>query len=97
VCFSGPLGCRNFRSANFHPSERSARLSIDNRCTFCLSTSDISHLVALVGPARTKDLIFTARLLEAPETLSLGLLNEVVCDVATLQRRANDGLNRVNY
>jgi enoyl-CoA hydratase/carnithine racemase len=28
--------------------------------------------------ARTKDLIFTARLIEAPEALSLGLLNEVV-------------------
>jgi hypothetical protein len=39
-------------------------------------------------------LIFTARLLEAPEALSLGLLNEVC---ATLQRRANDGPNRVNY
>ena len=56
----------------------------------CLSMSNISRLVALVGPARTKDLIFTARLIEAPEALALGLLNEVVPDVATLQRRANE-------
>ena len=53
----------------------------------CLSMSNISRVVALVGPARTKDLIFTARLIEAPEALALGLLNEVVPDVAALQRR----------
>ena len=56
----------------------------------CLSMSNISRVVALVGPARTKDLIFTARLIEAPEALSLGLLNEVVPDVSTLQRRADE-------
>ena len=47
----------------------------------CLSMSNISRVVSLVGPARTKDLIFTARLIEAPEALALGLLNEVVPDV----------------
>jgi enoyl-CoA hydratase/carnithine racemase len=56
----------------------------------CLSMSNISRLTSLIGPARTKDLIFTARLIEAPEALALGLLNEVVPDVATLQRRANE-------
>jgi enoyl-CoA hydratase/carnithine racemase len=56
----------------------------------CLSMSNISRLVALVGPARTKDMIFTARLVEAPEALALGLLNEIVPDVATLQRRADE-------
>ena len=56
----------------------------------CLSMSNISRMVALVGPARTKDLIFTARLVEAPEALALGLLNEIVPDVATLHRRADE-------
>ena len=56
----------------------------------CLSMSNISRLTALVGPARVKDLIFTARLVEAPEALALGLLNEIVPDVATLQRRADE-------
>src|SRR6266576_3731072 len=46
----------------------------------CLSMSNISRLVSLIGPARTKDLIFKARLVEAPEALALGLLNEVVPD-----------------
>ena len=54
----------------------------------CLSMSNISRLVSLIGPARTKDLIFKARLVEAPEALALGLLNEIVPDVETLQRRA---------
>jgi enoyl-CoA hydratase/carnithine racemase len=52
--------------------------------------SNISRLHALIGPARTKDLIFTARLVEAPEALALGLLNEVVPDIETLQRRATE-------
>jgi enoyl-CoA hydratase len=56
----------------------------------CLSMSNISRLVALVGPARTKDMIFTARLVEAPEALALGLLNEIVPDVTALHRRAEE-------
>jgi len=55
----------------------------------CLSMSNISRLTALVGPARVKDLIFTARLLGADEALSVGLLNEVVDDGAALQARAD--------
>ncbi|MBN9001840.1 MAG: enoyl-CoA hydratase, partial [Rhizobiales bacterium] len=56
----------------------------------CLSMSNISRLVAHLGSARTKDIIFTARLIEAPEALALGLLNEVVADVDALQRRADE-------
>src|SRR5881398_95927 len=33
----------------------------------CLSMASISRLTSLIGPARTKDLIFTARLLEPAE------------------------------
>jgi enoyl-CoA hydratase len=56
----------------------------------CLSMSSISRLTALVGPARVKDLIFTARLLGAEEAASVGLLNEVVEDVPALQKRAGE-------
>ena len=56
----------------------------------CLSMSNISRLVSLIGPARTKDLIFKARLVEAQEALELGLLNEIVPDVTVLQRRAEE-------
>jgi enoyl-CoA hydratase len=56
----------------------------------CLSMSNISRLTALVGPARVKDLIFTARLIGAEEAVAIGLLNEVVEDVAALQKRADE-------
>jgi len=56
----------------------------------CLSMSNIGRLTALIGPARVKDLIFTARLVGAEEAAGLGLLNEVVEDVAALQRRADE-------
>jgi enoyl-CoA hydratase len=56
----------------------------------CLSMSNLSRLTALIGPARVKDLIFTARLVGAEEASSLGLLNEVVEDVAALQRRSDE-------
>src|SRR5882762_572372 len=41
----------------------------------CLSMSNISRITALIGPARVKDLIFTARLVDAEEAASIGLLN----------------------
>ena len=56
----------------------------------CLSMSNISRLTALVGPARVKDLIFTARLLGAEEAAAIGLLNEVVEDLPALQKRADE-------
>jgi enoyl-CoA hydratase len=56
----------------------------------CLSMSNISRLAALIGPARVKDLIFTARLIEADEAASVGLLSEVVEDLVGLQRRADE-------
>src|SRR6201986_4961998 len=56
----------------------------------CLSMSNISRLTALVGPARVKDLIFTARLLDAGESLAVGLLTEVVEDLPALEKRADE-------
>src|SRR6201985_3041844 len=56
----------------------------------CLSMSSVSRLTALIGPARVKDLIFTARLVGAEEAAKLGLLNEVVEDLPALQRRVEE-------
>ena len=56
----------------------------------CLSMSSLSRLTALIGPARVKEIIFTARLVEAPEALSLGLVSEVVEEHPDLQRRADE-------
>jgi enoyl-CoA hydratase/carnithine racemase len=44
----------------------------------CLSMTNIARLLDLVGPARTKDLIYRARLVGGEEALQAGLVNEVV-------------------
>jgi enoyl-CoA hydratase/carnithine racemase len=46
----------------------------------CLSARTLARIVELVGPSRTKQLIYTAELLEAPACLALGIVNEVVDD-----------------
>jgi enoyl-CoA hydratase len=56
----------------------------------CLSMSNIGRLTALIGPARVKDLIFTARLVEAEEAAAVGLLTEVVEDLAALDKRTDE-------
>jgi enoyl-CoA hydratase/carnithine racemase len=56
----------------------------------CLSMANYSRLAALIGPARVKDIIFTARLVEAEEALRIGLLSEIVEDHAALQKRADE-------
>ncbi len=53
----------------------------------CLSIANLRRLAALIGAARVKEMMFTARLIEAPEALSIGLLSEVVEDDAALQTR----------
>ncbi len=54
----------------------------------CLSSGNYARLAALLGPARVKDMIFRARLIEAPEALAIGLVGEVVADPAALMPRA---------
>jgi enoyl-CoA hydratase/carnithine racemase len=44
----------------------------------CLSAANHQRLIDLVGPARAKDLLFTARLVDANEALALGLANRIV-------------------
>jgi enoyl-CoA hydratase len=56
----------------------------------CLSMSSLGRLSRLIGAARLKEIIFTARLIEAEEAAHLGLLNEVVEDRAALDRRADE-------
>jgi len=54
----------------------------------CLSMNNYARLSALIGPARVKDLVFTARLIEAPEALAIGLVSEVLPDPEALAERA---------
>lgn len=44
----------------------------------CLSMANYARLVDLIGPARTKELIFTARLVPATDAAAIGFVNAVV-------------------
>ena len=56
----------------------------------CLSIGNYARLAALIGAARTKEIIFTSRLVEAEEARSLGLLSEVLPDHSALLARADE-------
>ena len=56
----------------------------------CLSMANYARLVALIGIARAKEILFTGRLVESAEARALGLLSEVLQDYASLQARANE-------
>ena len=54
----------------------------------CLSATSLQRLTALIGTARTIDLLFTSRLMPAEECLAAGLVTELLDDHAALLTRA---------
>lgn len=56
----------------------------------CLSMANYARLAALLGPARVKDIVFTARLIEAEEGHRIGLYSEIVPDHPALMARARE-------
>ena len=56
----------------------------------CLSMNNYARLKDLLGPARTKELIFTARLMGADEARDLGFVAEILPDHRALMARADE-------
>lgn len=56
----------------------------------CLNMANYARLNSLLGPARAKELIFTARLMEADEAKSVGLVSEILADRAAVDTRATE-------
>jgi len=54
----------------------------------CLSMQNYARLFTLLGPARAKDILLTARLMEADEMVACGLAREKVADEESLLPRA---------
>jgi enoyl-CoA hydratase len=54
----------------------------------CLSAANLARLSDLLGAGRVRELIFTARLMEAEEALATGLVSEVLDDEEALLSRA---------
>lgn len=56
----------------------------------CLSASNLARLSDLMGAGRVKEMILTARLVEADEAKTVGLVTEVLGDEAALMTRAEE-------
>ena len=56
----------------------------------CLSLASLSRFASLLGPARTLEMMLTARLIDADEALRIGLLNEIVESPEALDTRADE-------
>jgi enoyl-CoA hydratase len=54
----------------------------------CLSMANYARLAALVGSQRVKEMLFLARLIDAPMAHQVGLVSELLADVAALHARA---------
>ena len=56
----------------------------------CLALANLVRVSSLIGVARTKELVFTARIVPAAEAQAMGLLSEVVANEAALASRVNE-------
>ncbi|HZP96593.1 MAG TPA: enoyl-CoA hydratase [Candidatus Limnocylindria bacterium] len=56
----------------------------------CLSLANLVRVASLIGTARTKELIFTSRIIAADEALRAGLVHEVVADDDALGGRVSE-------
>jgi enoyl-CoA hydratase len=56
----------------------------------CLSVASLARLAAIIGQARVREIIFTARLIGAEEAQSVGLVSEVLEDAAAVMARAGE-------
>ncbi|MEO1328952.1 MAG: enoyl-CoA hydratase/isomerase family protein [Pseudomonadota bacterium] len=54
----------------------------------CLSIASLSRLSALMGAGRLREILFTARLIEAEEARTIGLVSEVLHDADEVRARA---------
>ena len=76
-CIGG--GCALAAACDLRFAAADARLGITPaRLGLGYSLGDVRRLTALIGPARAKDLLYSARLIGAEEALRLGLVDRVV-------------------
>jgi enoyl-CoA hydratase/carnithine racemase len=88
ACTGGGLGIAGCCDLRVAAGDARFGMPIARTLGNCLSMANYARFAALLGPARLKEMIFTARLVDAREALGIGLVNEVVPDPADLAARA---------
>lgn len=78
VCVGGGFGMAMACDLRFCTPESRFGLPIARTLGNCLSMQNYGRLIDLVGTAKAKELLFTARLVEGPEAEQLGIVNAVV-------------------
>jgi len=88
ACTGGGLGIAGV--CDLRVAAANARFGVPIARTLgnCLSIANYARFAALIGPARLKEIIFTARLVEAEEALKLGLVSELLPTPEALETRA---------
>ncbi|WP_146347383.1 enoyl-CoA hydratase/isomerase family protein [Falsiphaeobacter marinintestinus] len=61
----------------------------------CLAAGNLARLSELIGAGRVREIIFTARLIEADEALGIGLVSEVLPDEDAMLTRAAELAGKV--
>ncbi len=61
----------------------------------CLAAGNLARLSDLIGAGRVREMIFTARLIQADEALAIGLVSHVLPDETALLARAAELADRV--
>jgi enoyl-CoA hydratase/carnithine racemase len=76
-CVGG--GCGIALSCDLRFADESGRFGITPaKLGLVYTLEDTKKLVDLVGPAKAKDILYTGRILDAPEALSIGLIDRIV-------------------
>jgi enoyl-CoA hydratase/carnithine racemase len=88
ACTGGGLGIAGVCDLRIAAANARFGLPIARTLGNCLSMANYARFAALIGPARVKELVFTARLVEAPEALAAGLVSEVLDSPEALETRA---------
>jgi enoyl-CoA hydratase/carnithine racemase len=78
ACIGGGAGIANCCDLRIAASNLRYGFPLARTLGNTLSLGNYARLVGLIGPARVKDIIFTARLIGAEEALSWGVVNRIV-------------------
>lgn len=87
-CVGG--GCEIAVACDFRFSDENGKFGITPaKLGLVYNTPGTKNIVNLVGPAKTKDILYTGRLIEAEEALSIGLIDRIFAADSILEETTN--------